>query len=180
MCQRDRVTRVGNGRAGMNIRPATINDLPRIVGVYNHYVVNTAITFDLDPVTVETRRPWFDQFAAAGRHQLLVAIEDDRLIGYAGTHQFRVKAAYDTTVETTIYCAPGATGQGLGRALYTALFDAIANEDIHTLIAGITLPNEASIALHHRFGFIEAGVMHAVGRKFDRYWDVAWLQRPLR
>ena len=106
-----------------SIRPATIDDLPAIVDIYNHYVVHTPITFDLTPVTVAERRPWFDQFAETGRHRLLVAIEDNTVVGYAGTHQFRVKAAYDTTVETTIYLAPDATGRGIGHALYTALFD---------------------------------------------------------
>jgi phosphinothricin acetyltransferase len=168
-----------NGDAAMIIRPATIDDLPAIVDIYNHYVVHTPITLDLDPVTVETRRPWFDQFAPNGRHQLLVAIDANTVLGYAGTHQFRVKAAYDTTVETTIYLASGATGRGLGRVLYTALFEAVAGEDIHTLIAGITLPNEPSVALHERFGFAPAGVMHAVGRKFEQYWDVGWYEKQV-
>jgi phosphinothricin acetyltransferase len=169
--------------ARTRIRPATIDDLPRIVEIYNHYVVHTAVTFDLKPVTVEDRRPWFDQFAPAlkpGPHRLLVADENGLVQGYAGTHQFRAKAAYDTTAETTIYCAPDATGRGLGGALYSALFDAVAGEDLRMLVAGITLPNEASVALHKRFGFVETGVFHEVGRKFDRYWDVLWLERPLR
>ena len=161
------------------IRPATIDDLPRIVEIYNHYVINTPITFDLEPVTVDQRRPWFDQFAAPGPHRLLVADKGGVVQGYAGTHQFRAKAAYDTTAETTIYCAPDATGRGLGVALYTALFAEIAGEDLRMLVAGVTLPNEASVALHKRFGFVETGVFHEVGRKFERYWDVLWLERPL-
>lgn len=162
-----------------HIRPATLDDLPRLVEIYNHYIVHTPITFDLEPHTVEERRLWFEQFAETGRHRLLVAVEDDAVIGYAGTHQFRTKAAYDTTVETTIYCAPEAVGRGSGKALYRALFDAIAGEDIHMLVAGITLPNEASIRLHERLGFRQAGVFHAVGHKFDEYWDVGWYEREL-
>jgi phosphinothricin acetyltransferase len=162
------------------IRAASIEDLPRITEIYNHYVVHTAITFDLVPYTVEQRREWFAQFSDSGRHRLLVAERDGGVIGYAGSHQFRTKAAYDTTVETTIYCAPQAIGVGVGRALYEALFDALQSEDIHTVIAGITLPNDASQALHAQFGFERAGVMHAVGRKFDRYWDVLWLEKKLR
>lgn len=164
----------------MHVRPATIDDLPTIVDIYNHYVVHTPVTFDLAPQTVQERRPWFDQFAEGGRHRLLVAADERGVRGYAGTHQFRTKAAYDTTVETTIYLAPDATGRSIGRALYTALFDAIAGEDIHMLVAGITLPNEASVALHERFGFSSIGVMHAVGRKFEQYWDVGWFERQLR
>jgi phosphinothricin acetyltransferase len=165
------------------IRGATLDDLPRLVEIYNHYVVHTPITFDIEPVTVEGRRAWFEQFAATGRHRLLVAEEDgarpQRVIGYACTHQFRTKPAYDTTVETTIYLAPEATGRGIGRALYAALFEAIRGEDIRMLVAGVTLPNDSSVALHARFGFAPAGVMHAVGRKFGQYWDVGWYERKL-
>jgi phosphinothricin acetyltransferase len=161
------------------IRAASIEDLPRVTEIYNHYIVHTAITFDLVPYTVEQRGEWFAQFSDSGRHRLLVAERDGDVIGYAASHQFRTKAAYDTTVETTIYLAPTATGNGAGAALYTALFEALRDEDIHTVIAGITLPNEASEALHARFGFERAGLMHAVGRKFDRYWDVLWLERKL-
>ena len=88
-----------------------------------------------------------------------------------------MKKAYDTSVETTIYCAPEATGRGIGSALYTALFDALRDEDLHMAVAGITLPNAASVALHERFGFVQAGLMHAIGRKFDQYWDVGWYER---
>lgn len=150
------------------IWPATIDDLPRIVEIYNHYIAHTPITFDLQPLTVDERGPWFEQFGETGRHRLLVAIDGGVIAGYAGTHQFRTKAAYDSTVETSIYCAHDAVGKGIGTALYTALFEVIAGEDIHMLVAGITLPNEGSIALHKRFGFRETGVFHAVGRKFGQ------------
>ena len=159
------------------IRRATSADLGAINDIYNHYVRETAITFDIDEWSLERRREWFAQFEEVGRHQLVVADVGGNVAGFAGTHQFRTKAAYDTTAETTIYCAPGSGSSGLGSALYTALFDAIANEDIYTLIAGITLPNDASVALHRKFGFVEAGTMHAVGRKFERYWDVLWMEK---
>lgn len=102
------------------------------------------------------------------------------VLGYAGTHHFRDKAAYDTTVEATVYLAPEATGRGIGPALYAALFDSLRGEDLRVAVAGITLPNEASVALHERFGFSRAGVMHEVGRKFGQYWDVGWYERTLR
>ena len=167
------------GRAEVDIRPATIDDVPRLTEIYNHYLVHTAITFDLDPVTVAERREWFGQFAETGRHQLLVATGADGVVGYAGSHQFRTKKAYDTTVETTIYCAPGALGRGIGGTLYAALFEALGREDVRLAVAGITVPNEASIALHERCGFVHAGRMHAVGRKFGRFWDVEWMEKEL-
>jgi phosphinothricin acetyltransferase len=160
------------------VRPAIEGDLPRLTRIYNYYVVNTPITFDLRPLTVEERRPWFDEHSEHGRYRLLVA--DDgagQLLGYVSTGRFRSKAAYDPTVETSIYCAPEAVGRGIGTLLYRELFRAIAEEDIHRLVAGITLPNTASVALHRRFRFHQVGIFSANGRKFGRYWDVGWFER---
>ena len=141
------------------IRPAVPADLQALTDIYNHYVVHTTVTFDLRPWTVEERRPWFDAHALTGRHRLVVAVDDgDQVIGYASTSRWRPKAAYDTTVETSVYCRPGAVGRGCGSALYAALFEAIAGEDVHRLVAGVSLPNPASIKLHERFGFRPVGI----------------------
>jgi phosphinothricin acetyltransferase len=162
------------------IRDASRADLPRLTEIYNHYVIHAPTTFDLDPYTTERRAVWFEQFSVTGRYRLLVAEEDSLVVGYAGTTRFRPKAAYDTTVETTIYCAVKMPGRGIGTRLYSALFEAIAHEDIHRIVAGYTLPNAASAAFHERFGFKLVGVFTENGRKFGRYWDVAWTQRSLR
>jgi phosphinothricin acetyltransferase len=163
------------------IRPAAPGDLDALTAIYNHYVTQTPITFDLRPLTVEERRPWFADHRSSGPHRLLVAANGrGACVGYASTSRWRPKAAYDTTVEASVYCQADMVGQGCGTALYTALFDAVAREDVRTIVAGVTLPNAASIALHERFGFRRVGVFHAVGRKFDRYWDVAWFERPVR
>lgn len=167
-------------REALTIRPATDDDLPRLTEIYNYYIEHTAITFDMEPYTVERRRDeWFSKFAATGRHRLLVAADESGVIGYAGTMQFRTKAAYAPTVETTIYCAPEATGRGVGAMLYAALFDALRDEDIHMMVAGITLPNDASVKLHERLGFSLIGVFHDVGRKFGKYWDVGWYEKQM-
>jgi phosphinothricin acetyltransferase len=163
----------------IQIRAAIKADIARLTDIYNHYVVHTPITFDLEPYTVERRSIWFEQFALNGRYRLLVAEEEGRVIGYTGTTRFRAKAAYDTTVETTIYCAHESIGKGIGSRLYSALFEAIAGEDIHRIVAGYTLPNPGSEALHKRFGFVPVGVFHENGRKFGRYWDVTWTERSL-
>jgi phosphinothricin acetyltransferase len=162
------------------IRPAIRRDLPRLTEIYNYYVINTPITFDLEPLSVEARTPWFEEHSLAGRYRLLVAVEGGEVIGYASTTRFRVKRAYDTTVESSIYCAPEALGRGIGAKLYGALFDAIAGEDIHRIVAGITLPNDASVALHRRFGFQVVGTFTEVGRKLGRFWDVAQMERRLK
>jgi len=162
------------------IRSARIEDLARLTEIYNYYVLNTPVTFDVEPYTVEKRLSWFQQFGETGRYRLLVAELENTVLGYAGTLRFRPKAAYDTTVETTVYCANGASRKGLGTQMYSALFDAIAGEDVHRIVAGYTLPNEGSRRLHERLGFKMVGIFHEVGRKFDRYWDVAWTERPLK
>jgi phosphinothricin acetyltransferase len=164
----------------VRIRPAVRADLPRLTEIYNHYVIHTPITFDLEPYTVERRGAWFDQFAPAGRHQLVVGEEDGLVIGYAGSTQFRAKPAYDTTVETTIYCSQEIMGKGVGKLLYAALFESIAGENINRIVAGYTLPNPASARLHDHFGFRPVGIFTEVGFKFGRYWDVQWTERPLK
>ncbi len=164
----------------ISVRPAIRDDLPRLTEIYNHYVVNTPITFDIETYTVEGRQSWFDQFGERGRYRLIVVEEDGLVLGYAGTTRFRPKAAYETTVETTIYCAQEAMGKKIGSRLYSALFETLKDEDINRYVAGYTLPNAASAALHERFGFMPIGIFTQVGRKFGRYWDVAWSERPAK
>ncbi len=108
--------------------------------------------------------------------RLLVAEENSIVVGYAGTTRFRNKAAYETSVETTVYCSHDVVGRGVGRRLYAALFEAIAGEDIHRIIGGYTLPNAATLALHERFGFKQVAVFSEAGRKFGRFWDVGFLR----
>ena len=161
------------------IRSAVQADLARLTEIYNYYVLTSPATFDLEPLTIEQRAGWFLEHAGTGRHRLLVADEEGLVVGYASTSRFRDRAAYDTTVEASIYCAPEAVGRGIGRALYRELFAAIAPEDVNRIVAGITLPNDPSVALHRSFGFIQVGAFSQNSRKFDRYWDVAWFERPL-
>ena len=160
------------------IRPATLSDLPALTEIYNHYIAHTTITFDLHPFEPDDRRAWFDDHSSTGRHRLLVAEEEGSgILGYATTSRWRPKAAYDTTVESSVYCRPDAVGRGIGGTLYSALFESIGGEDVHRIVAGISQPNPASVALHLRFGFRQVGTFSSVGRKFGRYWDVAWFER---
>ena len=161
------------------VREAVAADLPALTGIYNHYVEHTAITFDVRPFTADERRPWFDDHAG-GRYRLIVAEDARGLAGYATTSRWRPKPAYDTTVESTVYCRADAVGRGIGSLLYRALLDAMEGADVEQIVAGVGLPNAASVALHERLGFRRVGVFTSVGRKFDRFWDVAWYQRPLR
>jgi phosphinothricin acetyltransferase len=164
----------------IRIRTATIDDLPRLTEIYNYYVLHTPVTFDVRPWAVQERIPWFEQFGTTGRYRLLVAEDDGLVVGYAGTTRFRPKAAYDTTVESTIYCAPESTGKGIGAQLYTELFAALSEENIHRIVAGYVTPNPTSAALHERFGFKVVGVFSENGYKLNRYWDVCWMERSLK
>jgi phosphinothricin acetyltransferase len=162
-----------------NIRFARASELERLTEIYNYYVMNTPITFDLEPFSVAERGEWFRHYSASGPQRLLIAETDGLVVGYVTSSRFRPKAAYETSVETTIYLAREATGRGVGTKLYTALFAALAEDDLHRAYAGVTLLNTASIALHRKVGFRSIGVFHQVGRKFGKYWDVEWLEKPL-
>ncbi len=165
----------------VTIRSASIDDLPSLTEIQNHYIINTHITFDIHSYTPEERVPWFNDHSDGKRYRLLLACDaEGGVLGYASTGRFRTKDAYDTTVEASIACRPDAVGRSLGALLYDALFDAIADEDIHRIVAGIVPPNPASIALHERFGFKTVGTFSEVGRKFEKYWDVMWMERPLK
>lgn len=161
------------------IRPGRESDLEAINDIYNHYVVETHVTFDDQPMTLDTRREWFTHHATSGPHRLFVAAEDGHVIGYASSSRLRPKPGYATSIETSIYVAPDAVGEGAGSRLYTELFKSLEGEDLHRAYAGIALPNPASIALHEKFGFKRVALYTEQGRKFGRYWDVAWFERPL-
>ena len=162
----------------LQIRHAVQADLPALLEVYNHYILNSPITFDIAPRTLAQRQAWFDGFASSGRYQCFVAVKDGQACGWASSHPYNERAAYETTISTTIYLAPEARGQGVGRKLYGVLFEALEGADIHRVFAGITLPNAASVRLHRSFGFEEIGIYREVGRKFGRFWDVAAYLRP--
>ena len=161
------------------IRPVTQTDLPALLTIYNHYVVNTPISFDVEPRTLAQRQEWLDHFAPRGKYQCFVAVDDNALIGWACSAKFKEKEAYATSIETSVYCTPGQGGKGLGRRLYTTLFDALQGEDIHRAYGGITLPNEASVRLHLAMGFRHMGTYREVGRKFGKFWDVALYEREM-
>ncbi|MFE5809213.1 GNAT family N-acetyltransferase [Streptomyces sp. NPDC056491] len=163
----------------VQVRPGTEADLVPLTDLYNHYVRETAVTFDTAVFTPEQRRPWLHSYSEDGPHRLLVAWTGDRMAGYATSSTFRPKPAYATSVEASVYLAPHAVGRGIGTLLYEALFAALAEEPVRRAFAGIALPNEASVRLHERFGFRRIGEFTEAGRKFDRYWDVRWYEKRL-
>jgi phosphinothricin acetyltransferase len=169
-------------RVKVQVSPADEGDLTALTAIYNHYIRETPITFDITPATAEERRPWLLSHLENGPHRLLVARipgPSGRIFGYATSSPFRAKAAYATSVETSIYLAPDAGGHGIGTLLYKRLFETLECEDVHRAYAGVTLPNEASVRIHRRFGFRQVGVYEEVGRKFGVYHDVAWFEKRL-
>ena len=163
----------------MEFRIACPADRVAVTGIYNHYVRETPFTFDTEAYQPADRAAWFEQFGRRGRHQLVVATSGDAVLGYACSTPFKPKPAYGPTVETTIYLAPQSTGQGIGHRLYMTLLERLATEDVHRAVAGIVVPNAPSIALHESLGFRAAGTLDEAGRKFGRWWSVAWYLRPM-
>ncbi|MDG1204742.1 MAG: GNAT family N-acetyltransferase [Pseudomonadales bacterium] len=165
----------------LDIRPATQADIPQLTDIYNHYIEHTAVTFDLEPWSVEDRMVWFQQFSNSqddqSLHRCYVAVDaHNQILGYAGSGTFRHKAAYNASIETTIYLAPSVTGRGIGKRLYQHLITALQATAAHRAYAVISLPNDASLKLHQSLGFEEVGKMTEVGYKFDQYWDTAYLE----
>ncbi len=163
----------------VEVRNGAEADLERINEIANQYIQETHYNFELEPLTMEARREWFSHYSNHGLHRLLVGLAGDIVIGFASSGRYRPKHGYDTSVETSIYLAPDSIGRGAGSKLYGALFKSLEGEDVHRAYAGIALPNPASIALHERFGFKRVAHFTEQGRKFGRYWDVAWYERPM-
>ncbi len=159
-----------------DIRLATVNDAPQIQAIYAPIVVETAISFELEPPSAEEMRgrientlltlPW-------------LVCERDGVIGYAYAGVFRSRPAYQWTVEVSAYVHAAYRGRGVARALYTLLFDCLRVQGYRTALAGIVLPNSASVALHEGLGFQSVGVFHHVGYKFGAWHDVGWWELSL-
>jgi phosphinothricin acetyltransferase len=161
----------------MVIRPVRDGDFTTLAAITNHYIATTAIHFGYDPVAAEdlaelcrhhgNRFPWF-------------AVEvDGAVVGYAKAGTWRDRAAYAWTTEVGLYLEPGARGRGLGTALYGELLAELARRGFRSAIGGVTLPNDASVALHRRLGFASVGVVHDAGYKHGRWHPVEFFQKRL-
>jgi phosphinothricin acetyltransferase len=160
------------------IRPVAAGDAAAIAAIYNHYVATDIATFELAPVDAETMGGRIAEVQSHGLPWLVVE-DASILVGYAYAGRWRTREGYRHSVETSIYLAPQATGHGLGRALYSRLLDALADCGVHAVIGGIALPNPASVVLHERLGFEPVARFREVGRKFGRWIDVGYWQRPM-
>lgn len=160
----------------IRIRHCAPGDYDAVVDIYNYYIETSHATFDTRPHAIGERAPWFSQFNESGPNQLLVAEKNGQVRGFCCSTPFKDRAAYDVSVETTVYLAAEACGQGIGMMLYQALLKNLSGIGLHGAYAGISLPNDASVNLHEALGFRRVGVYEEVGYKFGQYWSVAWYE----
>ncbi|WP_116247354.1 GNAT family N-acetyltransferase [Nocardiopsis sp. FIRDI 009] len=160
-----------------HIRDATPDDAHACAAIYAPYTTDTAITFELTPPAPQEMAQRIS--AAQHHHAWLVLEEDDRVLGYAYAGPFRARAAYAHSCEVSVYLDRDHRGSGRGRALYRSLLPALAARGMRTAVACMTLPNDASLALHRAVGFTTVGTMHSVGYKHGTWHDVAWAEIDL-
>jgi len=154
----------------IQIRDARPSDAEAIGRIYNNYVVNTTVTFDTEPKTVEDRLAWLE--AHGERHPVVVAEVDDEVVGWGSLGPWHPRPAYDASVEVSCYIAPDSLGRGIGSRLMEHLIDRAERIGHHALISQVVAGNRASIALGEKFGYREVGRLPEVGRKFDTWLDV--------
>ncbi len=160
-----------------DVRPATPDDASAIHAIYAPIVESTSISFELQSPSVEEMRQRI--VSTTERYPWLVATDDGSIAGYAYATSFRLRPAYQWSVEVSAYVAAIARGKGIGRTLYEALLPELAERGFVTAFAGIAMPNEASIALHEACGFQKIGVFHRAGYKLGAWHDVGWWERAL-
>jgi phosphinothricin acetyltransferase len=161
-------------RSGLQVRPATEDDLPEVCGIVNHYIESSFVNFRTEPQNVdEWRNDWRRLHA---QFPWLVAT-DDRVVGVAYAAPWHGRAAYRWTAEATVYVDPASQRRGVGDALYTELLARLGRQGFHSAVAVIALPNEPSVRLHERHGFVLAGQLVEAGYKLGAWHDVGFWQR---
>ncbi len=161
----------------MLIRAARESDFDAVADLLNHYIRETAIHFGADPVLPAELR---DEWSSHRRlYPFLVAEAEGRFAGFSKAGAFRERAAYAWTTECTVYVARGLERRGVGKALYQRLFTILCAQGFQTVIAGVTLPNEASVLLHESLGFSKIGHVARAGWKHGRFHDVGFWQKDL-
>jgi phosphinothricin acetyltransferase len=160
-----------------SIRLATRADAGDINGIQNHYVVRSTATFLTDPLTLEQRLAWLDNRSQA--HPVVVAQSDDSVVGWGSLEVFRGRPAYRHTAELSIYVHQEQHRRGIGRAILADLVTRARALGHHALVGGCCSESTAVIALLEASGFSRVAHFREVGRKFDRWLDVVFLQRLL-
>lgn len=157
------------------IRSATPADVSAICSIYNHYIENTVITFEEDPLTEDEMAERIQAYSE--KYVYIVHEEDGEVIGYAYGSSWRTRRAYRFSTETTVYLKDGAEGKGIGTLLYSELIERLKEKGFHSLIGCITLPNEKSVRLHEKMGFKKVAHFHEAGWKFNQWLDVGFWEK---
>ena len=166
----------GYMRRQMKVRPATSDDLPGILKIYNEAVLNTTASYDYEPRTLEHRAAWFEDHVE-GNYPVFVALDDDgRVAGWSALNRYHDRKGYRFTAENSVYVAADQRGRGIGRLLMQPLLEAARQRGLHAILAGIDAENEASIRLHAAFGFVKVAHFKQVGFKFGRWLDVIYME----
>ena len=160
------------------MRRAEKGDAKTICDIYNHYVENTIITFEEQPVSVEDMQDRIGEVSAS--FPWLVIERNRDVVGFAYASRWKSRCAYRYSVESTVYLSPDVTGLGIGRQLYSELISVLRDRAIHSVIGGIALPNPASVALHEKLGFGKVAHFAEVGWKFNRWIDVGYWELIIR
>jgi L-amino acid N-acyltransferase YncA len=164
-------------RPNLTIRLATLDDAEAIRQIYNHEVLTSTVTFDIEPRSLEQQRDWLA--ARSGAYAVIVAEDAGAVAGFASLSRYRDRPAYRTSVEDSIYVHRDHQGKGIGKRLLAELLDVATTHGFHAVFARIVGGHEASIKLHQAFGFETVGTEREVGRKFGHWLDVVLLQRLL-
>jgi L-amino acid N-acyltransferase len=159
----------------INIRHANENDLPAMLAIYNEIILNTTAVWHNEPHTLEMRKEWFALKKEQG-YPVFVAEEEGNLVGFSTIGPFRPWTGYRFTVENSVYVAAGSRGKGIANSLMPPLIVAARELNLHAIVAGIEASNEASIALHKKFGFAEVAHFKEIGYKFNRWMDLKFLE----
>jgi L-amino acid N-acyltransferase YncA len=162
----------------MLIRDASEEDLPGILAIYNEVMATSTAIFSDQPSTLSERRSWLQARQRQG-YPVLVAVDGADVIGFASFGDFRSWPGYRYTVEHSVHVAAQVRGRGTGTALVQELLQRATALGKHVMVAGIDAANTGSIRLHERLGFTQVGLLREVGRKFDRWLDLVFLQKRL-
>lgn len=160
------------------IRDAIETDAEGIASIYNHYISNSVATFEEREVSTLDMAERIRAIKESG-HSWLVIFEKDILVGYAYSSKWKERTAYKNTAEISVYLSHTFTGKGIGTKLYTLLFSRLRKNNIHIAIGGITLPNQASISFHEKFGMVKVAHFNEIGFKFGQWLDVGYWQIKL-
>lgn len=159
------------------IRPINFADAQQVLNIYNYYVINTNVTFDLEPMSLKALQEKIHSITKV--YPFIVFEEQGEILGYAYAGKFRERPAYNSTLESTVYVKNTAHGKQIGTKLYAELIKQLKQTDCRVVLGVLTLPNDASVKLHERFGFEKVGHLKEVGYKFNTWLDVGIFELKL-